>query len=367
MRYINFHSFIHSFNDSWRKCGVQNIPARVYRSSIHLFFHTDDWGVRTGFKMMYAIFPRSQEPQQLSDNLYNCSVPHFHSFKPLLSCNMVTECQGNDDEEDCSYYSNDCGQGALDAGTKCYRFARPEGTITWNDANYQCTQNKQNLVTLATPEEFGRFRQIMASVRNLRLVYIGAQLVDRMQDVPGETMYKYLWQWVDGRTAIFFNITTYDYPQKCAYYYPGDGNIHSQDYRRSFHADVVCEFYKLNTQSVNQSKVKVVSSVSTDLDYTVWNVSMVHCPSGHVTRDFLSCDTRGQCGAKESMTSCHSGNVTIAMFVCERSHEAVHYTLLCDHIQHCDDNTDEDLSIFSLSTIGVSMSKWSVHTSGPTM
>ena len=59
--------------------------------------------------MMYAILPRSQEPQQLSDNLYNCSVPHFHSFKPLLSCNMVTECQGNEDEEDCGYYSNDCG------------------------------------------------------------------------------------------------------------------------------------------------------------------------------------------------------------------------------------------------------------------
>ena len=43
--------------------------------------------------MMYTILPRSQEPQQLSDNLYNCSVPHFHSFKPLLSCNMVTECR----------------------------------------------------------------------------------------------------------------------------------------------------------------------------------------------------------------------------------------------------------------------------------
>ena len=342
--YLEFS--VMALNHTWTLCGLQDIPSRVYHSSINLVFHTDDIFQLTGFKMMYAILPRSQEPQQLSDNLYNCSVPHFHSFKPLLSCNMVTECQGNDDEEDCSYYSNDCGQGALDAGTKCYRFARPEGTITWNDANYQCTQNKQNLVTLATPEEFGRFRQIMASVRNLRLVYIGAQLVDRLQDVPTETVYKYLWQWVDGRTAIFLNITTYESPPKCASYNPADGNIHSQDYRRSFHADVVCEFYKLNTQSVNKSKIKVVSSVSTDLDYTVWNVSMVHCPLGHVTRDFLSCDTRGQCGAKESMTSCHSGNVTIAMFVCERSYEALHYTLVCDHIQHCDDNTDEDFCQF---------------------
>ena len=45
--------------------------------------------------------------------------------------------------------------------------------------------------------------------------------------------------------------------------------------------------------------------------------------------------------------SCHSGNVTIAMFVCERSHETLHYTLVCDHIQHCEDNTDEDFCYFS--------------------
>ena len=35
------------------------------------------------------------------------------------------------------------------------------------------------------------------------------------------------------------------------------------------------------------------------------------------------------------------------MFVCERSHEALHYTLVCDHIQHCDDNTDEDFCEFA--------------------
>ena len=58
--------------------------------------------------MMYVILPRSQEPQQLSDNLYSCSVPRFHSFKPLLSCSMVTECQGNEDEEDCDYHTNVC-------------------------------------------------------------------------------------------------------------------------------------------------------------------------------------------------------------------------------------------------------------------
>ena len=297
--------------------------------------------------MMYAILPRSQEPQQLSENLYNCSVPHLRSFKPLLNCNMVTECQGNEDEQGCGYYSQDCGNGTLDAATKCYRFSRRDRTISWNDAHLECIQNNQNLITLATPVEFGQFRQLMASGKNLHLVYIGAQLVDRMQGLPAETMYKYLWQWVDGRTAIFLNITTDESPPRCAYYNPNNGNIESQDCRQANNADIICEFHKVNAYSVNESEVNLVSRVSTDLDDTDWNMSMVQCPSGHVTRDFLSCDTRGQCDTKETMMSCHSGNVTIPTFVCERSHVALHYTLVCDHIQHCEDNSDEDFCQFS--------------------
>ena len=130
--YLDFN--VTASNHSWRMCGTQTIPSGVYRSSVRLFFHSSSWGKGTGFRMMYAILPRSQEPQQLSDNLYNCSVPHFHSFKPLLSCNMVRECQGDEDEKECGYHSNDCGEGAVDAGTKCYRFVRRGGARSWNEA-----------------------------------------------------------------------------------------------------------------------------------------------------------------------------------------------------------------------------------------
>ena len=150
-------------NFTWTKCGQEDIPSRVYRSSIHLFFHTDDLAQFTGFRMMYAILARSQEPQQLSDNLYNCSVPHFHSFKPLLSCNLVRECRGNEDEKDCGYYSNGCGDGAVDAGTKLYRFVRRGVTTTWADAHNEFSENNQYLVMLATQDEVRRFRRIVAS------------------------------------------------------------------------------------------------------------------------------------------------------------------------------------------------------------
>ena len=81
---------------------------------------------------------------------------------------------------------------------------------------------------------------------------------------------------------------------------------------QSYDADVACEFSKPATGSVNKTEVKLISSVSIDPVDSVWNVSVIQCPSGHVTRDFLVCDTDAHCGAKESMISCHSGNVTVA-------------------------------------------------------
>ena len=334
-----------ALNQTWKKCGIEDLAARVYHSSLILLFHTDSYTERTGFKMMYAILPRSQEPQQLSDGLYNCSVPHFHSFKPLLSCNTVTECEGNEDKKDCGYNTTDCGEDALDTGSKCYRFARRGASTTWNDANLECIQNNQNLVTLATPEEFRRFRQIMAGVRNPRPVYIGARLVDRLGGVTAEAIYKQLWQWVDGRTALFINITGSLVPL-CAVYRTDRGRLWAVDCQGTSHVNIVCEFNK-QTSSAGNGTTDLESSVFIGHQRVLWNVSVVECPSGHVTRDFLSCDAQGQCGAKEVMTSCGWGSVTLPMFVCERSRAAVHYTLVCDRIQHCADNTDEDFCQYS--------------------
>ena len=342
--YLDFN--VMPSNQSWRMCTVQNIPPRVYRSSVNLFFHSGVWGAGTGFKMMYAILPRSQEPQQLSDNLYNCSVPHFHSFKPLLSCNMVRECQGNEDEKDCDYHSDDCGDGAIDAGTKCYRVFTGRAHMTWIDAHARCIRNNQTMATLATPDDFRRFRQSVALKKNQRRVYIGAQLLNVKKHSTAAAMYKHLWQWSDGRTAFFPKIDSNVYPPKCAYYSPDTGVVTGGGCYQSYDADVACEFSKPATGSVNKTEMKLISSVSADPVDTVWNVSVIQCPSGHVTRDFLACDTDAHCGAKEPVTSCPSGNVTVAMFVCERSHQSLHYSLVCDHIQHCDDNTDEDFCHF---------------------
>ena len=73
--YLKFS--VTALNHTWTKCGLQDIPSRVYHSSVNLVFHTDHAFQFTGFKMMYVILPRSQEPQQLSENLYNLSLIHI--------------------------------------------------------------------------------------------------------------------------------------------------------------------------------------------------------------------------------------------------------------------------------------------------
>ena len=85
-----------------------------------------------------------------------------------------------------------------------------------------------------------------------------------------------------------------------------------------------------------------------DPEKMAWNVSVVRCASGHVTRQYPSCDVQEQYGKEDYMTSNHPGVVTVLTFVCERSHEALHYTPpVCDRIQHCEDNTDEDFCVFT--------------------
>ena len=214
---------------------------------------------------------------------------------------------------------------------------------TPRDYDYECSENSQYLVMPATQDEVRRFRRIVASLRNPRSVYIGAVLVD-VQGTAVNVTYKYLWQWIDGRTAISINISSWESPPRCVYYSPGDGYF-SLDCQKNSQTDIICQFDKQNTLSRNEGKVGLITSVSSDLDDTIWKVSMVQCQSSHVTRDFLPCDTQDEYGLNECLTSCHSGIVSIPMFVCEHSHEALHYTLVCDHIRHCEDNTDEEFCL----------------------
>ena len=82
-----------------------------------------------------------------------------------------------------------------------------------------------------------------------------------------DLMYKQLWRWGDGRTAVI-EIGGLGVPPACAFYSPETGLFESKKYHKRYEADVVCEFSKPNTLSVNTTVVSLVSSVSTDFDDT---------------------------------------------------------------------------------------------------
>ena len=108
------------------------------------------------------------------------------------------------------------------------------------------------------------------------------------------------------------------------------------------------------------------------LNISSFSVTMVLCPSGHVTRDYLSCDEQSGCVTNDKLEYCkmvtrtslsdatdaeESSNedrlylgemmrLEVPMFKCERSGIAISYTMVCDYERQCFDNSDESFCVF---------------------
>jgi hypothetical protein len=70
---------------------VVSVVVQVVKGPIQLTFYSDPLLHNTGFKMMYAVLPSHLAPQQVSPGVFNCSVPHYYMFQPLLTCNVEVE------------------------------------------------------------------------------------------------------------------------------------------------------------------------------------------------------------------------------------------------------------------------------------
>jgi hypothetical protein len=80
------------------------------------------------------------------------------------------------------------------------------------------------------------------------------------------------------------------------------------------------------------------------------SVNTYSCPDGHVTHDFLSCDVRSACLARDEMSAltCEPPlSPAPPMLTCNSGLQRVPYSLVCDFVPDCADKSDEDFCEFA--------------------
>ncbi|KAK7489227.1 hypothetical protein BaRGS_00019479, partial [Batillaria attramentaria] len=322
------------------------VPPQVYQFLIRLIFVTDDDRTRTGFKMLYTIHPVSEKPTEVGRGVFNCSVPHFHTFKEHLTCNVATECAGGEDETDCPYTSTECGPGYIDGILKCYKYVDVKKELSWYDAYNECKNRGMDLVSPRTPTEWQNFRDILNSTAiQSYTTYVGL----RTSLTSMAPYYRDVWQWSDNTMAYYVNLEDEKLlpKQKCAYI----SRIFPEKFRITDCGTlmdvpyIICEKHRQNT---NVSASPAIPSFTDVTIANVWPVSIHRCPDGHVTQDFLSCDPTTHCRIKEYPSSCYTTvGGKIPMFECDRGAQTLHYSLVCDHQRGCADNSDEEFCVFA--------------------
>ena len=291
----------------WVKCGVSDLALQVFNASVHLWFQSDNVVQSSGFKMMYTVLNSSQEPLILNNGLLNCSVAHFAEFAHHVNCNLAVECAGKEDEADCSYTTNACGPGLVDAGDKCYYYARVTENLTWYEAYSECLSLNKTLVSPRSPREWERFLRLMGHGSKTSTVYTGLRTSQAsVAKVPA--LYRNMWQWSDQTMALYTHLEDVSHlPIPMCTKLLRDYRMDSLLTASCVHpytARYVCEKEK---SWANAARGDGLLLPSLGVNST-WpkNVTVVPCPSGHVVRDFLACDPQSQCWEANQTSSCET-------------------------------------------------------------
>ena len=161
-------------------------------------------------------------------------------------------------------------------------------------------------------------------------------------------------QWDDG-TMAYFSLHV------VSRYHPSCGQLSRVDRMEAVSCfdmkQYFCEKEEISQQK--QTSDRDTSGNRADQIVTVTNSSVtfkpVTCPTGHLTHEFLACDSLSYCwqqdqpgqrsasGARSSESHCQSH--FSALFTCRTEVGNVPYSLVCDHVQDCQDFSDEDFCV----------------------
>ncbi|XP_070175951.1 uncharacterized protein [Littorina saxatilis] len=347
-----------SMSRIWRATSQVTILPEVFHTSVRLrVFVPSNSKLTKGFSMRFSIHSDRETPPTVRRGVFNCSVPFFPAFKQHLACNLKAECEGGEDENsDCPFTD---------------RAACPGGVVvevTWEVARRDCQKRGGDLATLTSSLQWQAFFRLASSKNLIRQMYIG--LKSYRTALP--RIYNYLYVWVDGivnyRIATrvddytrFFNTICFMHKGSPRYeylYYIACDEYLYQDYvcQITVHnitgntSILLPPLFPGSNDGVNTSAMFVNNGNGSSSPLDEDNLMYVRCEDGHVTHNFLSCDTRSQCGEKSYPSQCSiesngSDTNSVEMFPCDDQTMTIHYTLVCDFRQDCHDGSDESLCV----------------------
>nr|KAG5696633.1 hypothetical protein BaRGS_034094 [Batillaria attramentaria] len=291
--------------------------------------------------MLFSFHLDTEAPRKLENGLFDCSLPHYTSFKQHLECNLELECQNGEDEENCPFSSPACN-GSVAFNNKCYTSVKSDLFLSWNGADAECKSRGGNLAVMTSQGEWDAVEKIFQYGRSWAPAYVGFRRVDAT--MPG--MYSKMWMWSDRTLAYSVDI---DYANLQELFEYGCGFI-SPELPRQLRATLcsisgakhfVCEMV-VEEEEVPSPRESVTSP---DLRLSRFTrLPVIGCPGGHMTHDFLSCDLNSACGGEGRSKTCNvpakydaisdddrPDVVTVGLFMCDDDETTLPYTLVCDY------------------------------------
>ena len=341
-------------NPSYRICGTDTVHAKLFNTSLQIEFVSVPQHAMIGFKMLFSFHTHKDEPRFVRTGRYNCTS-HYERLKRHLECNLLQECESNQDELGCWYSSEKCAD-AIAYGDRCYSYVIWTSLLTWNEANDICLLRKSDLVSLNTIEEMHAVLKTIGQVRKRRWLKVMIGLRTSNPNLP--KMYRRTLQWNDGKSALdfaFADLKLKRYPSCGIIFDDGTWKYEMTDCNARVTSQFLCEFYPIrssrtkegNTANISNSDILLSPSYANKQKMTLRLPALATCPNGHVTHDFLSCDPATDCFAETYVDTCETENGgVIAPFTCEDGVQTVAFTLVCDHRQDCRDGSDEDRCVF---------------------
>ncbi|PVD27186.1 hypothetical protein C0Q70_12340 [Pomacea canaliculata] len=150
----------------WKNLRGQMKSSASVETNILLHFEEKPPNYGFGFQMFFTFHPSSQAPLLLNSELWNCSVPHYNSFKQHLECNLEPECQGGEDEGPHCPFSSPACNGSVAVNNKCYRYVKNNSSSSWNGLVEQCKKLGGNVASMKSKEEWDAMLKIFESGKN---------------------------------------------------------------------------------------------------------------------------------------------------------------------------------------------------------